>query len=162
MVRAVNTGIPAFIDSNGRIREPEHLEIMDESTAGVNAVFKSVETMKDKESGHWRRQCSAVLWRQIPLDNRNSIYQEYGDWFPIMCSLILFGFVCLSVVKPDSTNKQFFPGDKLMDFRPLNWKWQRWLLQAVCTLQVVLMWKKWQQTQPVSLNRNLLWNQNLG
>jgi apolipoprotein N-acyltransferase len=89
MVRAVNTGISAFIDANGCIREPEHILLMDETTAGANAVFSPVDSMRVAETGAWRRQCSAVMCGQLPLDKRQSLYLNWGDWFAAGCSLLV-------------------------------------------------------------------------
>ena len=88
MVRAVNAGISAFIDSSGRIRQPGHFLLMDEDTAGVIGDFRNVETLTDPETGKRFRQCSAVMCAQVPLDGRNSLYLQFGDWFAILCSLL--------------------------------------------------------------------------
>ena len=88
MVRSVNAGISAFIDSSGRIRQPEHVWIMDEDSAGVIGDFKSAESMFDPGTGRRYRQCSAVLCGQVPLDGRNSLYLQFGDWFSVLCSVL--------------------------------------------------------------------------
>lgn len=87
MVRAVNAGISAFIDSSGRIRQPEHFLLMDESSAGIVGDFRQVETLTDPATGKRWRQCSAVMCGQLPLDGRSSVYVKFGDWFAVLCSL---------------------------------------------------------------------------
>jgi len=87
MVRAVNAGISAFIDSSGRIRQPEQFFIMNEASAGVVADFTRVESMYDETTGRRHRQCSAVMCGQLPLDGRSTIYAQFGDWFAILCGL---------------------------------------------------------------------------
>lgn len=87
MVRAVNAGISAFIDSSGRIRQPQHFLLMDESSAGVIADFEPVDTLIDPATGKRWRQCSAVMCGQLPLDGRSSLYLKFGDWFAVLCSL---------------------------------------------------------------------------
>jgi apolipoprotein N-acyltransferase len=62
MVRAVNTGISAFIDGDGVVRK--------------QAVGLKKETPKDDE---------AVVVDTIPLDSRRSLYLAGGDWFPSIC-----------------------------------------------------------------------------
>ena len=72
MVRAVNTGISAFIDGDGVIRD--------------RAV--------DPETGR-SKQVNTTLTRHVPLDNRSSFYVRGGDWFAASCS----GFcICLMAV----------------------------------------------------------------
>jgi apolipoprotein N-acyltransferase len=69
LVRAVNTGISAIIDGDGVVR-----------TRAVDAV-----TGKSKE-------VDAVLCDYVPLDNRQSVYLQHGDWFAQVC----FGLCLLS------------------------------------------------------------------
>lgn len=88
MVRAVNAGISAFIDSSGRIRQPEHFFIMEETTAGVVADFTAVDSMYDKTTGLRHRQCSAVMCGQVPLDGRVTFYSKFGDVFAMLCSFV--------------------------------------------------------------------------
>lgn len=88
MVRAVNAGISAFIDSSGRIRKPEHFLIMGNDGAGVTADFKPVDSMIDPSTGRRYRQCSAVMCGQVPLDGRSTLYARFGDWFAILCSIL--------------------------------------------------------------------------
>ena len=76
MVRAVNTGISAFIDGDGVIRDPE--------------VFIDCDDKQRKfrdESGRWTRQLNAVLIDNIPLDGRHSLYVQTGDVFAGSCGL---------------------------------------------------------------------------
>lgn len=88
MIRAVNAGISAFIDANGRIRQPEHFFIMDDETAGVSPQFVESDSLIDKSTGRRFRQCSAVMCGQVPLDGRNTVYLQFGDWFAILCSAV--------------------------------------------------------------------------
>lgn len=89
MVRAVNGGISAFIDSSGRIRQPEHFQLMTEETATTIAEFKEVASMIDPETGKRYRQVSAMLCAQVPLDGRSTIYVKWGDWFGWLASIIV-------------------------------------------------------------------------
>lgn len=88
MVRSVNAGVSAFIDSAGRIRQPEEFLVMKQQEMGVTADFTPAESMIDPETGKRFRQCSAVLCGQVPLDGRSTIYSRYGDWFAILCSIV--------------------------------------------------------------------------
>lgn len=98
MVRAVNGGISAFIDSSGRIREPETFLLMT-SADGFDGEFTEVDSMIDPETGHWYRECSAVLTGQVPLDGRSTIYLQYGDWFAMLCSAACVALLVRSFVR---------------------------------------------------------------
>lgn len=84
MVRAVNTGISAFIDGDGVIREPDVFLDGDNKQRGFT-----------DESGRWSRQLNAVLIDNVPLDSRSSIYVGTGDVFAgtcgALCLVCLFG-----------------------------------------------------------------------
>ena len=98
MARAVNGGISAFIDSSGRIRDPENFLLMT-SSAGFDGEFREVDGMIDPATGHWHRQCSGVLSGQLPLDGRNTIYLQFGDWFAMLCSALVLGLLIRSFLK---------------------------------------------------------------
>jgi len=98
MARAVNGGISAFIDSSGRIRDPESFLLMT-SSAGFDGEFREVDGMIDPTTGHWHRECSGVLTAQLPLDGRNTIYLQYGDWFAMLCSTLVLALLIRSFVK---------------------------------------------------------------
>ncbi|MEZ6125648.1 MAG: apolipoprotein N-acyltransferase [Planctomycetaceae bacterium] len=103
MIRAVNAGISAFIDSSGRIRQPEHFWIMNDETSGVVADFEEAETLIDPATGKRWRQCSAVMSGQIPVDGRDTIYLKFGDWFAGLCSvLVLAGMMKSRESRPES------------------------------------------------------------
>ncbi len=69
MVRAVNTGISAFIDGDGVVR-------------------KKALGLKTGEP----KQEEAVVVDTVPLDRRTSHYLAGGDWFGGLC-LVCCGFV---------------------------------------------------------------------
>jgi apolipoprotein N-acyltransferase len=72
MVRAVNTGISAFIDGDGVIR-------------------RKALGLKNGES----KLEEAVVVDNVPLDTRRSPYLAGGDWFPGVC-LVCCGFLSLT------------------------------------------------------------------
>ncbi len=74
MVRAVNTGISAFIDGDGVVRK------------------KAVE-IKTGES----KQVEAVVVDTVPLDKRSSLYLAGGDWFAGICLVACGLLFCLGV-----------------------------------------------------------------
>jgi apolipoprotein N-acyltransferase len=98
MVRAVNGGVSALIDSSGRIRDPETFLLMT-SSAGLDGEFEQVDSMINPQTGRWYRECSGVLTGQLPLDGRNTIYLQYGDWFAMLCSALVIALFIRSFVK---------------------------------------------------------------
>jgi len=78
LVRAVNTGISAFIDGDGVIREPEVF---------IDGARKGRDSFVDPETGRWRKRLNAVVLSTVPLDNRTSLYTRFGDWFAALCAL---------------------------------------------------------------------------
>jgi apolipoprotein N-acyltransferase len=98
LVRAVNGGISAFIDGNGQIREPETILVMAEPLQGVNPQLSEVKGLRDPQTGKWRRQFSGIIFGQVPLDPRESLYVRFGDWFAAICLLIAGAFLAKSHV----------------------------------------------------------------
>jgi len=76
-VRAVNTGISAFIDGDGAVVEPEVF---------LDVDGEGRESMVDPETGRWHKSLNAVLVHNVPLDNRRSLYLQWGDWFAGVCA----------------------------------------------------------------------------
>jgi apolipoprotein N-acyltransferase len=94
MVRSVNGGISAFIDGDGRIREPAKILVMQEPFEGVTPELTEVKSLRDPATGRWRRSFAGIILGQVPLDPRTSLYTRWGDWFPGVCVLaaVLFCF----------------------------------------------------------------------
>ncbi len=86
MVRAVNTGVSAFIDGDGVVREP------DVFIDGERAGKKDPRGFTD-ESGRWTKGLNAALVDNVPLDNRSSVYVRTGDVFAGSC-----GLACLLLI----------------------------------------------------------------
>lgn len=82
LVRAVNTGISAFIDGNGFIREPETFLDFDARLTGAEPRT----SMRDA-SGRFHKQLNAALISHVPLDPRRSLYVRFGDWFAGVCAV---------------------------------------------------------------------------
>ncbi len=77
MVRAVNTGISAVIDGDGVVVEPDDF---------IDGDNKGRHSMRDPKTGRWHKQLGAVIVDAVPLDDRRSLYVEWGDWFAGSCS----------------------------------------------------------------------------
>jgi len=80
MVRAVNTGVSAIIDGDGIVLEPDQFLIFDEEHRRMENG-----SMRDPETGEWRKNIHATLVMDVPLDNRTSFYARNGDWFGMSC-----------------------------------------------------------------------------
>ncbi len=88
LVRAVNGGISAFIDGNGEIRDPAKIMVMKEPLEGLVPQLTEVRGLRDETTGHWRRQFSGIVFGEVPLDPRESLYVRYGDWFAGLCLIV--------------------------------------------------------------------------
>jgi apolipoprotein N-acyltransferase len=69
LARAVNTGISALIDGNGEIRDT--LPRLTENVLNVN----------------------------VPLDDRTSLYTNWGDWLGTSCLAVTIGLVPLGIMR---------------------------------------------------------------
>ena len=58
---------------------------MDYDTQRGNAEPQPT-TMRDPETGAYRKQLNALLVSNVPLDNRSSLYVRWGDWFAALCA----------------------------------------------------------------------------
>jgi apolipoprotein N-acyltransferase len=97
MARCVNGGISAFIDGNGQIREPDQILVMKEPFEGTRPQLTDVKQMRDPATGKWRRQFSGIVFGQVPLDPRGSLYVQFGDWFAELCLILTLVFFARSL-----------------------------------------------------------------
>jgi len=88
MVRSVNGGISAFIDGDGRIRDPGVIQVLQEPLEGTRPQLTDVQGLRDPATGTWRRQFSGIIHGQVPLDPRTAVYTTWGDWLPQFCLLV--------------------------------------------------------------------------
>jgi apolipoprotein N-acyltransferase len=107
VARAVNMGISALIDSNGRVLAPRALAWREEGPAALfsrmdyvtpdTQVWSMGEQLADAEPlpvSRWHefKKVPGVLLATVPLDSRNSLYTCLGDWLPWSCwGLMLLG-----------------------------------------------------------------------
>ncbi len=77
VARAVNMGISAVIDGNGRVCLPP-------------------------PEANWAdyKKSPGFLVTAIPIDRRESLYASWGDWLPLLCWLLLAFGVFLALVRP--------------------------------------------------------------
>jgi apolipoprotein N-acyltransferase len=102
MVRAVNTGISAFIDGDGVVREPALFLDFD---AIVNKT-EGRASMKDPKTGRYHKQLNAVLVSEVPLDDRTSFYVRWGDWFAAGCLIFSVSMLGMGLVPTATTERR--------------------------------------------------------
>jgi len=102
VLRAVNMGISAVIDGNGRVLRPELVK----SYAGGVKVWEAVGG-EALPVGRWAefKRVAGVLLGTVPLDERGSLYARWGDWFPRLCTLLLCLALTVAVVRPGNRHE---------------------------------------------------------
>jgi apolipoprotein N-acyltransferase len=91
LVRAVNMGVSAVVDSNGRVLKPTKLPPVDpEFRTETSRVTQwqiapdakgRIESLPPSEWRDFKKQ-AGVLFATVPIDFRSSIYAEWGDVLP--------------------------------------------------------------------------------
>jgi len=98
VVRAVNMGISAVVDGNGRVLQPERLPQTDLPMPFAQwAVSRQALPVSA-----WRdyKKVAGVLTVSVPIDSRTSLYARWGDWLSWLCWLIIgLGLVHATVGK---------------------------------------------------------------
>jgi apolipoprotein N-acyltransferase len=82
VARAVNMGISAVIDSNGRVLAPEMLPSAQGATVWQVGAAASSLPVSDWQSF---KKVAGVLMANIPVDHRESLYARWGDWLGWGC-----------------------------------------------------------------------------
>jgi apolipoprotein N-acyltransferase len=97
VARAVNMGISAIIDPNGRVLKPwtkfdNGVRSWDIPAGAINVA--------DLPLGEWNqyKQCSGVLTASMPIDHRITLYSLWGDWFANTCWVIVIVGVILALM----------------------------------------------------------------
>lgn len=92
IARAVNMGISAVIDSNGRVLPPRSSTSYGDFW-NWQAVGPEDQT-SDLATSRWSsfKKTAGILTATIPIDERTSLYAIFGDWLPLSCwAVILAG-----------------------------------------------------------------------
>ena len=93
IARAVNMGISAVIDSNGRVLEPSSVRL------GEDVFLWTVPPgARELPVSRWHeyKKVAGVLVASMPLDQRGSLYARWGDWFALGCGGVLL--LCLGAI----------------------------------------------------------------
>jgi apolipoprotein N-acyltransferase len=105
VVRAVNMGISALIDGNGRVLAPTQTGTADVPSGvgpepAVAARWQVGPHSETLPSGRWQefKKVCGVLLATVPLDQRTSFYARSGDWLPWSCWGLL-GICILSIAR---------------------------------------------------------------
>lgn len=99
IARAVNMGVSAVIDSDGRVVALPREIVRDEKGAGLSAT----------ELTSWRKskKVEGVVTAAVPLDTRAPLYATLGDWLPATCwGLALVALVTVRVRARTSRERQ--------------------------------------------------------
>src|SRR5205823_1323471 len=100
LVRAVNMGISAVIDGNGRVLKPQTLLTPPLDPGLSPAHVRMLESFKvwdvplgaeELTPGEYAafKQDAGVIFARVPIDHRESLYARLGDWLPIGCWLVV-------------------------------------------------------------------------
>jgi apolipoprotein N-acyltransferase len=94
VARAVNMGISAVIDSNGRVLQPGK----NKGSEDVPVWDVPAESQAPLPVSEWAgfKQVQGVLLATIPIDNRPSLYARWGNWLPWSC----WGLIAVGLVVP--------------------------------------------------------------
>jgi apolipoprotein N-acyltransferase len=92
VARAVNMGISAMVDGNGRVLAPRQTGTAN-VPSGVGpepataAVWQVTAHSDALPPGRWQefKSVCGVLVAEVPLDRRTSVYARCGDWLPWSC-----------------------------------------------------------------------------
>ncbi|NBY02313.1 MAG: apolipoprotein N-acyltransferase [Planctomycetes bacterium] len=92
IIRSVNMGISALIDSNGKVLKPESTESTNQANTFTWKINYPGPKSKVLTTSEWHKFKSnqGVLIAAIPIDSRFSLYTKTGDLLPYACWLVLF------------------------------------------------------------------------
>jgi apolipoprotein N-acyltransferase len=84
LVRAVNMGVSAVIDPNGRVLKPTELKGSKPTEWTVLKERLHYEDLPEADWDHFKK-VSGILYATVPIDRRESLYVRAGDWLPMSC-----------------------------------------------------------------------------
>ncbi len=96
MVRAVNMGVSAVIDSNGRVLKPTEVPGTDPPTWRVSPGLTGYAELPVAEWHDFKKK-PGILRAVVPIDHRFSFYVLAGDWLPASCWAIVLGGLSWSI-----------------------------------------------------------------
>jgi apolipoprotein N-acyltransferase len=95
--RAVNMGVSAVIDSNGRVLRPEERPLpplkpgADLGPGPRPHLWEVPDGAGELPTSEWHhfKKVSGVLLARLPIDDRTALYPRLGDWLPWGCWLLI-------------------------------------------------------------------------
>jgi apolipoprotein N-acyltransferase len=96
VARAVNMGISAIIDSNGRVQKPEQLPVFRHENCEFWQVEAKDGVVPELPVSEWAeyKNVEGVLRGTMPIDHRTSLYARFGDWLPWgCCGVVVLGLI---------------------------------------------------------------------
>jgi apolipoprotein N-acyltransferase len=102
VARAVNMGVSALIDGNGRVLAPRSRPTPGWAFPGAKVWDVPRD---DRPAGlpvsrwHEFKKVPGVLLATVPVDTRVSLYARWGDWLPGACWAVLLGVILVEVVR---------------------------------------------------------------
>lgn len=117
VVRSVNMGISAVIDSNGRVQKPLEGKFQtktERNRPNKGKIWMVAQgedgTIADLPVSEWSdfKQVDGVIHATVPIDRRESLYAHWGDWVPGLC-WGLIGLVMVVAIGKRLTRKEFRP-----------------------------------------------------
>lgn len=87
VARAVNMGVSAIVDGNGRVLKPQPVD--KDHAALSNGVWETqADALPVSQWGRFKK-VDGVFVGAVPIDSRTSLYAAWGDWLPQICWLII-------------------------------------------------------------------------
>jgi apolipoprotein N-acyltransferase len=102
VVRAVNMGVSAIIDGNGRVLTPQEVRKAGQGSQAGTWQAASAGDSKSWAPSEWGKlkKVPALLSGVIPIDHRTSLYALWGDWLPGACWLVVVVGLAMSFLRP--------------------------------------------------------------
>jgi apolipoprotein N-acyltransferase len=88
LLRAVNMGISAVVDGNGRVLRPDtRMALVGDKQVPLWEVPGDGSRAPELPAGRWHefKKVYGVLTAVVPVDRRFSLYAAWGDWLPWTC-----------------------------------------------------------------------------
>ena len=101
VLRAVNMGVSAVIDGNGRVLRPQLVK----AYPGGIRVWETTPAPLPVSEWAAYKKTAGVLLGAVPLDRRESLYARWGDWFPVGCAVALGASLALAVLRPKANHE---------------------------------------------------------
>ncbi len=106
VARAVNMGISAVIDGNGRVLKPGRTVHLPDPKKGDEAPYvwlrQHGDPVEDLSTSEWGRykKVRGLMIADIPIDGRTSLYSLWGDWLGGTCwAVVGVGLVWSAVTR---------------------------------------------------------------